>query len=171
MVLLWIFGVWLALVPTFGALDFNPGTGLDYVGSVLRHAILPIIALTLVQIAYTNLVLRGTAQEVMKSDYVLAAKTRGLKNWTVANTYIIRNSLLPYVASLSFALSGMLGTVILVEAVFGYQGVGDLIVDAVFTRDYPVINGALFFVSVMVVIGGLLGDIALMRLDPRIRSD
>jgi peptide/nickel transport system permease protein len=171
MVLLWVFGVWLAFLPTFGSLDFNPGTGLNYVGSVLSHAALPIVALTLVQVAYTNLVLRGTAQEVMKSDYVLAAKTRGLKDWTVANTYILRNSLLPYIASLSFAFAGILGTVILVEAVFGYQGVGDLIVDAVFTRDYPVINGALFFVSLMAVAGGLLGDIALMRLDPRVRSD
>jgi peptide/nickel transport system permease protein len=170
MVLVWVFGSKLGWFPSFGSVAFNPGTGLSYIGSVLQHAALPIIAMTGVLVAYQNLVLRGAMQEVLKSDYVLASKTRGLKNRTISRTYILRNSLLPYVSQLSFFWAQAIGVVILIEAVFGYNGVGDLIVDGIFNRDFPVVNGSLFFVSILAIAGGLVGDLILLRLDPRLKT-
>ena len=95
---------------------------------------------------------------------------RGLTDRVVATGYILRNSLLPFVSILTFSMASLISRVVLVEAVFGYPGVGDLIVDAIQNRDYPVLQGSLFFVVLMVIIGGLIGDLILVRLDPKIRK-
>ena len=170
MVLLWIFGVSLHLVPFSGNIGFNPGTGWSYIESALYHAIMPSIALALPLMAENYLVLRASTQDVLKSDYVNAAEARGLRDRTLMNTYIMRNSVLPFVSITSFAMANLVGRLILVEVVFGYTGIGDLLVDAVIFRDYPVIVGSIFFVTLLVVVGGFIGDIILSRLDPRINK-
>jgi peptide/nickel transport system permease protein len=169
MILIWVFSVRLGWLPVFGSLGFNPGTGLDYVGSVIVHAILPVITLTAVIFGQNYFVLRGASQEVIKSDYVLAAKARGLKKSTVAFGYVIRNSLLPLVSLTGYSFASMLSAVVLVETVFGYTGIGDLIVDGILNRDYPVLEGSFFFMTLLVVVGALIGDLILLKLDPRLR--
>ena len=171
MVLLWVFGVYLKMFPIFGSVDITIGPGtLNYVASVLWHSILPILAMTASIFGENYLILRGAAQEVLKSDYVTAAKTRGLKDRVLASAYILRNSLLPLVSLLTFSLASMIGRVVLVESVFGYPGVGDLLVDAIVNRDYPVLEGTFFLVTILVVVGGIIGDLILIRLDPRLRG-
>ena len=88
----------------------------------------------------------------------------------LASAYILRNSLLPLVSIITFSLASLISRVVLVEAIFSYPGIGDLIVDAVRLHDYPVIEGSLFYLTVMVIIGGLIGDFLLLRLDPRLRT-
>jgi peptide/nickel transport system permease protein len=117
------------------------------------------------------LLLRGSTQEVLKSDYVLAARSRGLHDRTIASGYILRNSMLPLISIMSFSLASLISRLVLVEAVFGYPGIGDLLIDAVRLHDFPVIEGTLFYVTVMVILGGLLGDLLLLRIDPRLRSE
>ena len=170
MVLLWVFAVSLGWFPQFGSVDIKLNFGLDYLGSVLSHAILPIIALSLSIFGESYLLLRGSSQEVLRSDYVLAAKSRGLGDRMLASVYILRNSLLPLVSIITFSLASLISRVVLVEAIFSYPGIGDLIVDAVRLHDYPVIEGSLFYLTVMVIIGGLVGDFLLLRLDPRLRT-
>jgi peptide/nickel transport system permease protein len=169
MILIWVFAVTARWLPVFGNIDFNPGTGLDYARSVITHAILPIITLTAVIFGQNYFVLRGAAQEALKSDYVLAAKSRGLKDRTIAFGYVLRNSLLPVVSLLGYSLASLMSAVVLVEVVFGYTGVGDLIVDAIINRDYPVLEGAFFYMTLIVIIGGLIGDFIMLKLDPRLR--
>ncbi len=169
MILIWIFAVTARWLPVFGNIDFNPGTGLDYARSVITHAILPIATLTAVVFGQNYFVLRGAAQEALKSDYVLAAKSRGLKERTIAFGYVLRNSLLPVVSLLGYSLASLMSAVVLVEVVFGYTGVGDLIVDAILNRDYPVLEGAFFYMTLIVIIGGLIGDFIMLKLDPRLR--
>ena len=170
MVILWVLGVYLKLFPVFGNVGFNPGTGIDYIGSVIWHAILPVLVLSLSLFGESYLLLRGSYQEVLKTDYVLAAKTRGLRDSITSSRYILRNSLLPLVSVLAFSFASLISRVVLVEAVFGYPGVGDLIIDAVRGRDYPILEGSLFYLTVLVIVGGLIGDVLLTRLDPRIRK-
>jgi peptide/nickel transport system permease protein len=167
--LLWLFSVILGWFPLSGNVDFSPGGGLSYYGSVIWHAILPILALSTTIFGEFYLLLRGSTQQVLKDDYVLAAKSRGLRNRVISSTYILRNSLLPIVSILSFSLASLISRVVLVEAVFGYPGIGDLIVDAVGGRDYPVLEGSLLLLTVLVLVGGFLGDLLLIRLDPRLR--
>jgi peptide/nickel transport system permease protein len=170
MVLLFVFAIHFKIFPLFGNVGFNAGSGLSYVESVIWHGILPVLVLTLSIAAEGYLILRGSAQEILKTNYILAAKTRGLTDWTVSTGYLVRNSLLPLVSILSFSLASLISRVILIEYVFGYPGVGDLFVDAVFGRDYPVIEGSFFYLTIMVIVGGLIGDILLVRLDPRLKG-
>jgi peptide/nickel transport system permease protein len=169
LILIWTFGVYLQWLPTVGNVSFNAGSGLSYVGSVAYHAILPIITLTAVVFGQNYFVLRGAAQETLKSDFVFAAKARGLRNRVISFGYIIRNSLIPVVSLLGYSIASLISAVVLVEFVFGYTGVGDLMVDAIINRDYPVIEGAFFYVTLIVIIGGLIGDFAMLKLDPRVR--
>ncbi len=169
MVLVWVFAVSLGWFPLFGNVDFKAGSGLNYAYSVLIHAVLPVATLTAAIFGQNYILLRSATQEVLKSDYVLAAKCRGLKSKAIAFGYILRNSLLPIVSLLGYSLAGLISTVIVVEAVFGYQGVGDLFLDGLYNRDYPVLEGSFFFITLLVLIGGLIGDYLLTRLDPRVR--
>jgi peptide/nickel transport system permease protein len=170
MILIWVFAVSLGWFPVFGNVAFSVGSGIGYVGSVLLHAVLPILTLTAVVFGQSYFVLRGAAQEEVKSDYVLTAKSRGLTTRTIAFDYVLRNSLLPVISLLGYSLASLISAVILVESVFGYSGVGDLIVDSIINRDYPVLEGAFFYTTLIVIIGGLLADFLLLRLDPRLRK-
>jgi len=171
MVLLFIFAITLNWFPLYGnvSLTTTPGTTPYYL-SVIWHMVLPVIVLSVSLMTESFLILRGSMQDVLKSDYVLTAKSRGISNWMVSSGYILRNSLLPLVSVISFSTASMLSRVILIEAVFGYPGIGDLIVDAVQGRDYPVLEGSLFYFTLIVIAGGLVGDFLLMRLDPRLRT-
>ncbi|MDH2900021.1 MAG: ABC transporter permease [archaeon] len=170
MVLIWVLAVTLKWFPTYGNIDFNPGTGLNYDYSILIHAVLPIIALTLVTFGQNYLILRGAVQEVLKSDFVTAGKMRGFKTTTISFQYVVKNSLLPYVSLLGYGVSTMISAVIVIEFVFGYQGLGDLIVDAIINRDYPVVEGSFFYVTLIVIAFTLLGDFLLYNLDPRVKQ-
>ncbi len=172
MILVWVFAISLNWFPLFGAIDagLSPSAGASYYLSILWHAVLPIVVLSLSIYGESYLILRGSVQEVLGSDYVIAAKTRGLKEKVIASGYVLRNSLLPLVSILAFSLASLVSRVVLVEVVFGYPGVGDLIVDAVHGRDLPVLEGGFFYLLVLVLIGGLIGDYALTKLDPRIKD-
>jgi peptide/nickel transport system permease protein len=170
MILLYVFSIALGWFPISGATSFHPGTGLVYVGNIIWHAVLPVATLSLSLVAESFLILRGSMQEVLKSDYVLAAKSRGLTNWSLSSRYILRNSLLPLVSVVSFSIASLISREVLVEVIFGYPGIGDLIIDAILGRDYPVLQGALFYTTLLVIIGGVIGDIILSRLDPRLKE-
>ena len=171
MVLLYAFAIYTHVFPLFGNVGLNvaPGT-FSYVESVIWHMILPVVVLSISLMGESFLILRGSMQEILKSDYVLSAKSRGLSNWMISSGYVLRNSLLPLVSVISFSTASMLSRLILIEAVFGYPGIGDLIVDGVLGRDYPVITGSLFYLTLIVIAGGLIGDVLLVRLDPRLRN-
>jgi peptide/nickel transport system permease protein len=169
MILIWIFGVTLQWLPASGTTGFTASSGLGYVYDVLIHAILPVMTLTAVIFGQNYLLLRGAAQEALKSDYVLAAKARGMKESRIAFRYVMRNSLLPVVSLLGYAMASIISASIIVEYVFSYGGLGDLIVDAIFNRDYPVLEGSVYVVTILVILMALLGDFVLVKLDPRLR--
>lgn len=169
LIVLWVFAISLHWFPVFGKVSVT-ASGLSYYSSVIWHGVLPVIVLTASILGEDYLLLRGSVQEVMKSDYVSAASLRGLPGITIATRYILRNSLLPLVSIVSFSFAGLISRAIIVEAVFGYAGIGDLVVDAALNRDYPVLEGSLFVLTVVVIIGGLVGDLLLTKLDPRLRK-
>ncbi|MHB8700110.1 MAG: ABC transporter permease [Nitrososphaerales archaeon] len=168
MVLLWIFAVFVHFFPLYGLVS-PTATGFAYVTSLLWHLVLPTTALTITLFGQIYLLLRGSTQQVLGSDYVKAAVGRGLRDRIVATKYILRNSLLPVVSLFSFSFGELISIIILIESVFGYAGVGDLFVDAVFNRDYPVLEAGFFYATTIVIIMGLFGDILLARLDPRVK--
>lgn len=169
LLLAWIFGVDLRWLPVSGTEAFQPGTGMNYAASVGVHLILPVITLAAATFGFQYLIIRGATQQVLESDFVVAAKARGLKERVVAMGYIVRNSMLPLTSLLGYTISFMVSTAVFVEFVFGYNGVGDLLVDGIINRDYPILEGGLFYITLMVILFSLLGDFLLLRLDPRLR--
>jgi peptide/nickel transport system permease protein len=169
MILLFGFGFTLNWFPSHGQVGVL-AHGLNYYTSVADHSILPVVAMALSVFGEVYLLLRGTIQQVLSSDYVVLAKTRGLRDRVLSFSYILRNSMLPLVSLMSFSFAGLISRAVFVEAVFGYTGVGDLVVDAAINRDFPVLQGTLLFLTLIVVASGIIGDILLTRLDPRLRG-
>ena len=165
---IWIFGVDLHWFNPFGTGGFG-ATGTTAIADTIVHLILPVVTMTAATFGFQFLILRGAAQQVIESDYVIAARARGLKGRLVAMGYILRNSMLPLISLLGYTISFMISTAVFVEYVYGYNGVGDLLVDGIINRDYPILEGGLFYVTLMVIVFSLLGDFLLLRLDPRLR--
>jgi peptide/nickel transport system permease protein len=170
LILVWIFSVSLGWLPVSGSVGFGHAKGFAFAWSVFIHAVLPVVTLTAVIFGQNYFILRGASLNALKSDYVLAAEARGLKRSTISVDYILRNSLLPVVSLTGYAFASILSAVTVIEAVFGYNGVGDLIIDGILNRDYPVLEGTFFYMTLIVIIGGLIGDFVLLKLDPRVRS-
>ncbi|MFI5422017.1 MAG: ABC transporter permease [Nitrososphaerales archaeon] len=170
MILIWVFAVTLHWFPVSGNISFSNSSSWAFAYSAFVHAVLPVCTLTAILFGQTYFLLRGASQSVLRSDFVLAAEARGLKSQTLSFKYIMRNSMLPVVSLLGYSIAALISSVVLVESVFSYPGIGDLIVDGIMTRDYPVLEGTFFYVSLVVLIGGLIGDFLVLRLDPRLRK-
>jgi peptide/nickel transport system permease protein len=168
-VIVWVFAVYLRVFPLNGNVGLGAGSGLSYIQSVIWHAVLPVITLSLSVFGEFYFLLRGSVQEVLKSDFVVLAKSRGLSSRLVMFRYVLRNSLIPMVAFMSFSVASLISRDVLVESVFNYPGLGDLIVDGILNKDYPVLQAGLTYTVLMVIVGGLIGDLLLLRLDPRLR--
>jgi peptide/nickel transport system permease protein len=170
LLMIWIFGVILGWFPVFGISNFTSTSFWDYALGVLQHLVLPVVTMTAATLGFQFLILRGAYQEVLKSDYIVAAKARGLKDRLVSTRYVLRNSMLPLISLLGYTISFMISTAVFVEYVFGYNGVGDLLVDGILQRDYPILEAGFFYISLLVIIFSIVGDILLVKLDPRLRS-
>lgn len=107
--------------------------------------------------------------EVLKADYILFARAKGISEKEVIYKHALRNALLPLITILGLSLPGLVGGSVIFETIFGIPGVGQLMWQAVMARDYPVIMANLFLVAVLTLIGNFLADIGYALADPRIR--
>jgi ABC-type dipeptide/oligopeptide/nickel transport system permease component len=156
--LLLIFALWLDLLPTHG-----------WGGVFDTRAILPGLAMGIPGVAIIARLTRASTLEVIGSDYIRTARAKGLPEMVVQRRHILRNAMIPVATYLGFSLSGLLTTSFIVERFFGIPGVGNLLIEAVFARDYPVINGVLLILTTVFVTANLLIDLLYPLLDPRIR--
>ena len=172
LVLAWFFGVRLQLLPVAQMHDplLDPDASwLERTGDVLRHLILPAVTLTAVSLAAVMRYQRTALLEVLRLDFVLAARARGIPERQVLWRHAWRNALFPVVGLLGLWLPMLVSGSVFVEQVFNWPGLGSLAADAVGARDYPVILGTAMLVSAQVLLGGLLADLAYYALDPRVR--
>ena len=156
--LLLIFALWLDLLPTHG-----------WDGVFDTRAILPGFAMGIPGVAIIARLTRASTLEVIGSDYIRTARAKGLPEMVVQRRHILRNAMIPVATYLGFSLSGLLTTSFIVERFFGIPGVGNLLIEAVFARDYPIINGVLLILTTVFVMANLLIDLLYPVLDPRIR--
>lgn len=133
------------------------------------HLTLPALALATRQIATNCRIARASVLEVLKRDFVTAAHAKGLPQYVVMTQHVLRNALLPVVTIVGYNMGFLLAGSALVETVFGWPGIGRLVFEAVYTRDYPVIIGVFTFVTATIVTVNLITDVAYAYLDPRIR--
>ena len=113
--------------------------------------------------------MRASTLDVMGQDFIRTAHAKGLSSIAVDFRHVLKNAMIPIVTILAFALAGMLGTGFIVEQILGIPGVGRLVIDAIWQRDYPIIMGATLIGASAFVIANLLADIAYSFMDPRIR--
>ncbi len=135
----------------------------------LRHLVLPALTLGAALAAATMRMTRATMLEVLRTDYVRTARAKGLSRRTVVWGHALRNARIPIVTLLGIQLGQLLGGVVITETVFSWPGIGKLTVDAIFARDYPVVQGAVLLTATLFVLINLATDMIYTVLDPRVR--
>jgi peptide/nickel transport system permease protein len=172
MVALYAFGFQLAWFPLGHAYadDLTPGMNLPFVSSVLQHAALPVGTVVIATLGGWMLSMRNTMVSVLGSDYVNLARAKGLPPSRVVLRYAARNALLPSVTGFGMALGFVLGGSLLTEIVFSYPGQGYLLLQAVQSQDYPLMQGIFLVITLAVLGANWLVDIAYLWLDPRTRE-
>ncbi len=163
LMLLLIFGLWLDLLPTTGQGRSLP----DY----LQSLILPATTLSLILIGITTRMVRSSMLEVLNRDYVRTARAKGVPNSRVIFGHAFPNALIPVLTVFAGQLAGLLGGAVVIERIFGWPGIGHLLVDGVFNRDYLVVTGVTLTFSLIVILVYLLLDIAYAFIDPRVRLE
>ncbi|NOL39314.1 ABC transporter permease [Kribbella sandramycini] len=147
----------------------EPSFSLYFLNDILYHATLPILAYLLTTVGSWALVMKSSTVETLGEDYVTVARARGLTDGRIRAGYVGRNAVLPLFSQLAVSLGFVVGGSIFVEKIFGYQGIGYSLYNAVSGRDYPVLQGIFLVVTISVVVANLLADVLYSRLDPRIR--
>ena len=161
-----IFWTGIMLITIFAvALDLFPSSG----SGTIRHLVLPAAALGFFSTGRMARLVRGGMIEVLGQDYVRTARAKGLTERRVLYGHALRNCLLPVITLLGLELGSTLGGAVVTEMVFAWPGVGRLIVSAIFARDYPLVQAAVFVVAAMFVVVNLVVDLLYAVIDPRVR--
>ena len=153
-----LFAVQLSLLPALGY------------GSPAQ-VVLPAIALSLGPMAQLMRLIRASMLETLGEDYIRTARAKGLPEQTVALRHTLRNALLPAIGATGVNLGYLLSGAVIVETIFTWPGLGQLMVGAVLTRDYPVVQGFVTYIAVVVLLVNLAADFALRVADPRLRFE
>ncbi len=171
LLLVMIFAWQLRWFPAFGAagLDADFLTGWARVQDRLAHLALPLLTLTLIGVGGVARYVRAAMRDVREAPFVLAARARGLGNARVTRRHILRNALVPVVTLLGLSLPALFSGTVFIEVIFGWPGVGLVLVQAVGARDLPVVMAATTVSAILVVVGNLLADLMTARVDPRVR--
>jgi peptide/nickel transport system permease protein len=170
LILMYLLAFQLQWLPMFGGYTAGafPAFTLPFVGDVLRHAILPALAIILVATGGWALTMRGMMVTTQGEDYVTFAEAKGLKSRTIFLRYCVRNAMLPQTTALALALGQILSGAVLVEVIFAYPGIGTVLYHAIRENDHFLIQGIIFSVIVALGLATLLLDLLYPWLDPRI---
>ncbi len=147
-----------------------PGWHWDFIGSAIYHSILPATTIVLTSIAGWMLQMRNVMVTTIGEDYVVAAQAKGLSNRRVIYNYAARNALLPQLQGFGLALGFVVSGAIVMEIVFGYPGIGLLLLSAVTSNDYPMMQAIFLVITFTVLLANLLVDVIIVFADPRARS-
>jgi ABC-type dipeptide/oligopeptide/nickel transport system permease component len=141
-----------------------------HVKDVASHILLPSLTLGLVLYGEYTLIVRSAMLETLGEDYILTARAKGLRPWTIVRRHALRNALLPIATLVALSLGYIVAGAILIETVFSWPGIGRAVYDAVLQRDYPMLQGAFLLLTVSVVFFNLVADLIYFKLDPRITA-
>jgi len=158
LLLIALFGVRLRWLPVFGS-----GT--------LAHLVLPAVSLSTIILGRLARLVRSSMLEVLGQDYVRTARAKGLAEPRVLGVHALKNAAIPIVTLLGLQFAQLLGGAVVTETIFAWPGIGRLVVEAIFNRDFPVVQGVVLVVSLIFVAVNVLVDLAYAVLDPRIRAE
>ena len=157
-VVLLVFALKLDILPTHG-----------WGGLFDTRVILPAVVMGVPGIAIITRLTRASTLEVISQDYIRTARAKGLSEFTVQRRHVLRNAMIPVITMLGFSLAGIAFTSFIVERFFGIPGIGNLFIESIFARDFPIINAVIIIGTTMFVAANLIVDLIYPWLDPRIR--
>ena len=156
--LILVFALWLGWVPV---------SGKDGMSSL----ILPALTLGSALAAILSRMIRGSMLEVIQEDYIRAARAHGLSEFRILGSHALRNAALPVITILGMQFGALLAGAVITETIFSWQGIGQLMIDSIQKRDYPVVQGCVLLVSFIYVLVNLITDLTYIVLDPRLKLD
>jgi peptide/nickel transport system permease protein len=171
LILLILFGFVWPVFPISGgsAMNLPQGWTLEFVASVVKHSFLPALSLILIGVGSWFLGMRSLVSNVITEDYVTYAELAGVSRNRILSSYVMRNALVPQVTGLAMSLGGIFNGAVITEKVFGYPGVGTLLIDAVYAGDYGLVLGVTTISILAVSVGVLVIDLLYPLLDPRVQ--
>jgi len=170
MLMVTVFGGILRWFPVSGARSLGDADGLALLADRMNHAVLPLITLALVAFGPFYLIMRQSMVDTLGEDFLVTARAKGIGEQAVRNRHAVRNALLPIASLLALSLGVVLSGSIAIEYVFGYPGLGLLMVTASTTRNFPVLQAMFLLFSAFMIFGNLVADLTYGSLDPRIRG-
>jgi peptide/nickel transport system permease protein len=170
-ILILIFSYWLGILPSYGAYSTRSMLWNSAIADAVWHMVLPVAMLAFFNTATLTLLIRSNLVDVLRNDFITAARASGLPERRVIYGHALRNAFIPVLTYLGILFGLMLGTAPVTETVFTWPGVGYLYISAIQQLDYPVIMGVSMTVTVMLVTATLLTDVAYVLVDPRIRLE
>jgi len=161
--------VHIAHITGFYTLDSLLSLNWKGLTDTLRHLVLPAIALGAIQMALIARLTRSTMLEVIRMDYIRTARAKGLSERVVIFKHEVRNALIPVVTIVGLTVGRLLGGAVLTETIFAWPGLGKLAVDAIYARDFPLVQGVVLLVASSFVLVNLAVDALYVLINPRIR--
>jgi peptide/nickel transport system permease protein len=147
-----------------------PGWHWDFIGSAIYHSLLPALTIVLTSIAGWMLQMRNVMITTVGEDYVIAAQAKGLHNRRVIFTYAARNAILPQLQGFGLALAFVVSGALIMEIVFSYPGIGELLLTAVTSNDYPLMQAIFLVITFAVLLANIIVDVIIVLSDPRARA-
>jgi peptide/nickel transport system permease protein len=159
-----VFGVWLGWLPVSGYVPLDEGVWLN-----VRSLLMPAVSLGLVQSALVARITRSSMLDVLREQYILSGRAKGLSERAVIYKHALKNAIIPTLTVIGITVALLIGGAVVIETVFNIPGVGRLIISAVLRRDYPVVQGVVLLIALTYTVINLLVDLAYLVIDPRIR--
>jgi peptide/nickel transport system permease protein len=166
LLLLLLFGLRLKWLPVIGYVPFS-----ENFGQAMMFIILPIATLAMIEIGALTRMSRASSIEVLRLEYVTHARAKGAPEWRVLTRHVLPNAFAPTWTLIGLVLGHLLGGIAVIETVFTLPGLGRLLVDSIFARDYPVVQGCLLFTAVIYVVVNLIVDLCYPLFDPRVAAE
>ncbi|MFA9394072.1 ABC transporter permease [Halodesulfovibrio sp. MK-HDV] len=172
LLLMLYFGIYLQWLPISGltSLDYDSLSFWGKMGDLARHLAMPIFIYTFGSLAGMSRFMRSSMLEVLRQDFILTAKAKGLPLHTVIYKHALRNALLPVITILGLSIPSLIGGSVIIESIFALPGLGQLFYTSVLARDYPMIMGNLVLGAVLTLAGNMIADLFYGLADPRIRN-
>lgn len=161
-----VFSIWLDILPIAGIHSSNDLSGIEYYADMAKHLILPIFVIVFGGIGSLILYIRSLTIEILKSDYIFFAKARGLSQTQILRFYILPNLYPPIITLLGLSLPGIVGGSVILESIFSIDGMGLLFFQAALSHDYPIIMGILIIGAFLTLLGNMIADLVMLRLNP-----
>jgi len=169
MLLIPIFAIQYHYLPAGDSYSIPRLEGWENVKDVVRHALMPILVLILAYLPTAYVIMRAAMFGILESNYIRTARAKGLPNRWVVLKHGLRNALLPVITSFMVDFGQLLGGVTVIEAVFNYRGIGNMMFEAIKSRDYPLLQGGFLLFTITILVLNILTEMMYPLLDPRLR--